>query len=348
MQIHRNRSLQPYHTFGISAKALGLVEVYKPEELLEAWNFPEFKDHPKLILGGGSNVLFASDFAGLVILNRIKGIERVTTQGNHVYIRIMSGENWHECVEYTLQQGWYGLENLSLIPGTVGAAPMQNIGAYGVELKDVFHSLTALHLKAGQTQTFNAAQCKLGYRESIFKNELKGQYFIQSVTLKLSTLADPKIHYGDIQSTLQALQLDPRKPEDISRAVIHIRQSKLPDPKELGNSGSFFKNPIIPNEHFERIKAQWPQIKGYATGNEGYVKVAAGWLIEQCGFKGKRYGQTGSHAKQALVLVNYGNAKGKDVKELAEAIQQSVFNTFNIHLTPEVNIIETQSWTAKK
>ena len=284
-------------------------------------------------------MLLCNDYPGLLIRNAIKGLQIVHEDDDHVLLRVYSGESWHETVMYCVERNWGGIENLSLIPGTVGAAPMQNIGAYGVELEQVFDQLEALNLNTLELETFNKTQCAFGYRESVFKRQLKGQYFIYSVTFKLSK--KPIIHadYGDIQAILneKGLSAETAGIKDVSDAVIHIRQSKLPDPKVLGNSGSFFKNPQITKEHFEALKLQFPDIKGYPQ-NDG-IKVPAGWLIEQCGWKGKRVGNTGSHAKQALVLVNYGGATGSEIYQLAQDIIQSVADKFSIQLEPEVNIV---------
>ena len=284
-------------------------------------------------------MLLCNDYPGLLIRNAIKGLQIVHEDDDHVLLRVYSGESWHETVMYCVERNWGGIENLSLIPGTVGAAPMQNIGAYGVELEQVFDQLEALNLNTLELETFNKTQCAFGYRESVFKRQLKGQYFIYSVTFKLSK--KPIIHadYGDIQAILnkKGLSAETAGIKDVSDAVIHIRQSKLPDPKVLGNSGSFFKNPQITKEHFEALKLQFPDIKGYPQ-NDG-MKVPAGWLIEQCGWKGKRVGNTGSHAKQALVLVNYGGATGSEIYQLAQDIIQSVADKFSIQLEPEVNIV---------
>ncbi len=292
-----------------------------------------------MFLGGGSNVLLCNDYAGLVIRNAIKGKQIVHEDDDHVLLKVYSGESWHETVMYCVERNWGGIENLSLIPGTVGAAPMQNIGAYGVELENVFDHLEAFNLHTFELETFNKSQCAFGYRESVFKRQLKGQYFIYSVTFKLNK--KPIIHadYGDIQAILneKGLRAETAGIKDVSDAVIHIRQSKLPDPKVLGNSGSFFKNPQITIKHFEALKLQFPDIKGYPQ-NDG-MKVPAGWLIEQCAWKGKRVGNTGSHAKQALVLVNYGGATGSEIYQLAQDIIQSVADKFSIHLEPEVNIV---------
>ncbi len=292
-----------------------------------------------MFLGGGSNVLFTKDFEGLVLKNSIKGIEVASETEDHVLLKIYSGENWHELVMYCVQRNLGGIENLSLIPGTVGAAPMQNIGAYGVELEKVFVSLEALNLETFEIETFDKETCEFGYRESVFKRKFKGQYFIYSVTLRLDK--KPVIHaeYGDIKTVLtdKGIAWTEASIKDISDAVIQIRQSKLPDPKEIGNSGSFFKNPVIESAHFDKLKTEYPDIKGFEQYNG--IKVPAAWLIEQCGWKGRRVGNTGSHARQALVLVNYGAATGNEVWQLAQDIIGSVREKFGISLEPEVNIV---------
>jgi UDP-N-acetylmuramate dehydrogenase len=292
-----------------------------------------------MFLGGGSNVLFTQDYEGLVIRNDIKGKEIISETDEHVFLKSYSGENWHELVMYCVQRNWGGIENLSLIPGTVGAAPMQNIGAYGVELEKVFVELEAFNLETFEIEVFDKNACAFAYRESVFKRNLKGLYFIYSVTLRLDK--QPVIHaeYGDIKTVLTEKGIDWANAsiKDISDAVIQIRQSKLPDPKEIGNSGSFFKNPVIESSHFGQLRSQYPDIKGFEQYNG--IKVPAAWLIEQCGWKGKKVGHTGSHARQALVLVNYGGATGREVWQLAQDIIQSVDAKFGIRLEPEVNII---------
>lgn len=335
--IQENVSLLPYHTFGIEVSARYFATINTVDEMRELLQDPRFRPLPKLILGGGSNVLFTSDFPGLVIRNQLKGIGQVREDAAHVWVRAMSGEVWHELVLYCLDHDLAGIENLSLIPGTVGAAPMQNIGAYGVELREVFEELEAMNLETGEIEKFDHEQCQFGYRESIFKKEAKGRYFITAVTLRLNKVPEFNVSYGAIRNTLDEKGISDLSIRVISEAICEIRRSKLPDPAVLGNSGSFFKNPEIPQEQFKQLKAQFPEIVGYELPN-GKVKVAAGWLIEQCGWKGKRVGETGSHARQALVLVNYGHAQGADVARLAADIQRSVKEKFGIELKPEVNI----------
>ena len=318
-------------------KARAFAEVNSLAELKEV--IAESPDEQFMFLGGGSNVLFCKDYEGLVIKNAIKGIHVVEEDETTVTLKVYSGELWHDLVMYCVERNWGGIENLSLIPGTVGAAPMQNIGAYGVELEKVFIELEAFNLHTFELHTFNKTACAFGYRESVFKRQLKGLYFIYSVTIRLQKKPVVNVEYGDILQVLADKGLDQSTAsiKDVSNAVIQIRSSKLPDPKVLGNSGSFFKNPVISQEQFDQLKSQYPDIKGFP--NEAGVKVPAAWLIEQCGWKGKRVGETGSHAKQALVLVNYGNASGNEVYQMAFTIIQSVKDTFGVQLEPEVNII---------
>jgi UDP-N-acetylmuramate dehydrogenase len=282
-------------------------------------------------------MLLTKDFEGLVIKLEIKGVHLVHENEDQLLVEVGAGEVWHDLVLHCIQQDWAGLENLSLIPGTVGASPMQNIGAYGVEIKDVFHSLTALHRDTFTVKTFDAAECKFGYRESVFKNELKDQYVITSVTFSLSKTPHFRLDYGAIQDVLLEKGVQQPTLKAVSDAVIHIRESKLPNPKEIGNAGSFFKNPSIPSTQYETLKAQYPSLPGYPS-TEG-VKVPAGWLIEQAGWKGKRFGEVGVHAKQALVLVNYGAGTGEEIKSLSEQIQASILEKFGIALLAEVNFI---------
>ncbi|RNI28113.1 UDP-N-acetylmuramate dehydrogenase [Rufibacter immobilis] len=339
MEIQREASLQAYNTFGIEAKASVLATFTSVEELRALLQHPEVQHLPLLVLGGGSNVLFTQDIQAAVLLNRIKGIRQTPApDGAHVLVTSGSGETWHELVLYSLEHDLGGIENLSLIPGTVGAAPLQNIGAYGVELKDTFHSLEALEIATGQLVTFNREQCGFGYRESVFKKEAKGQFIVTSVTLQLTREHQFNTSYGAIQDTLAQQQVSELSIRAISDAVCHIRRSKLPDPAQIGNAGSFFKNPEIPAAQFAQLKAEYTSMPGYAIDEET-VKVPAGWLIEQCGWKGKVLGKHGVHKDQALVLVNYGGASGNEVKALAYEIIASVQEKFGITLTPEVNII---------
>ena len=337
-EILHHQSLKSYNTFGIDAKADQFAVVISVEELITVLGNPNLRHLPLLILGGGSNVLFVSDFHGLVILNRLKGISVVGEDDKHVWIKAASGEVWHDLVMFTMNAGWGGLENLSLIPGSVGASPMQNIGAYGVEIKDCFSELEAIDRETLQTVKFSYDDCEFGYRESVFKHKFKNRYFILSVTYRLSKNPVLNTSYGAIRQQLEAKGVAVPGVKDVSDAVIAIRRSKLPDPNVLGNAGSFFKNPEVSKEEFQRLKTAFPEIVGYELSGGGF-KLAAGWLIEQCGWKGKRIGETGSHKDQALVLVNYGNAQGKEIHELAMQIRNSVHKKFGVWITPEVNII---------
>jgi UDP-N-acetylmuramate dehydrogenase len=336
MMIEQNVSLKPYNTFGLSARAKLLARVTDVLGLQRILADASVKKEARFVLGGGSNILLTKDIDGLVIKNEIGGIEMVEETSDSFLIRSGAGVVWHQLVLHAIRNGYAGIENLSLIPGNVGAAPMQNIGAYGVELKDVFHSLEAVEMKSGEVRKFEAEECEFGYRESVFKHKLKGQYIISSVTLRLNKKPSLNTSYGAIEEELERLCVQSPSIEDVSRAVINIRQSKLPDPNELGNSGSFFKNPVVPTSKYEELKSKHPNIPGYPAGNE--TKLAAGWLIEQCGWKGKVVGNTGSHSKQALVLVNYGNATGVEIFNLSEQIMHSVYDTFGVQLEREVNV----------
>lgn len=338
MDFKPNHSLQTYNTFGIDAKAKLFVEINSKEELFTLLKTAAFKNEPSLFLGGGSNLLLTKDVDGLVIKNNIKGIQIIEEDDSTILIEANSGEVWHDLVLHTIDRNWGGLENLSYIPGTVGAAPIQNIGAYGVELKDTFYALKAINLKTGKEKIFNRDECNFGYRMSLFKQELKGLYFILSVQFKLNKNPLTNVSYGAIKETLIANKINRPSIKNVSDAVISIRKSKLPDPAEIGNSGSFFKNPIISKEHFLDLQKEFPQIVHYQV-DESKIKIPAGWLIEQCGWKGKRIGNTGSHKNQALVLVNYGEASGVEIHQLSKDIQKSVKNKFNIDIEVEVNIL---------
>lgn len=340
LTIESHVSLKPYNTFGIEANTRYWVEINHEDDLQTLLQLTEFVETPKLILGGGSNILLCHDFSGLVIKVNIQGITVVRETDDHVYLTAGAGVNWHELVMYCVKGGYAGLENLSLIPGTVGAAPMQNIGAYGVELEQVFESLTAFHILTGEQHTFTHADCQFGYRESIFKRTLKGQYIITSVTFQLNKRPIFHTRYGAIQETLTEMGISESNLtiKAISDAVIRIRRSKLPDPAQIGNAGSFFKNPEIPADQFEALKSTYPTLPGYPADNN-QVKVPAGWLIEQAGWKGYRLGDAGVHAKQALVLVNYGKATGADIMNLAQKVQKSVQDKFGIAISPEVNVV---------
>lgn len=331
-------NLKPHNTMGVEAIARFFCTVNTVEELQLAFEFVQEHSLKWLMLGEGSNVLFVNNFDGLVMLNRIKGIKIVGEHEEYVYLQAGAGENWHNLVLYSLERGWNGLENLSLIPGTVGAAPIQNIGAYGVELKNVFESLEVFEIETGEMHVLGEYDCKFGYRDSIFKNEYKGRYIITSVTLRLNKTSQMQTTYGAIQDMLHEKGILEPTASDVSKAVIEIRQKKLPDPKVIGNSGSFFKNPVIPKLQYESLKVLYPEIPGYPV-SDLEIKVPAGWLIEQSGWKGKRMGNVGVHEHQALVIVNYGTASGSEIIALANTIQESVKLKFSISLTPEVNII---------
>lgn len=339
MQIQKNVSLKSFNTFGINVKTAYFYEVKTVEELMVF--LQENKKvlyEPLLILGGGSNLLFTKDFPGIVLKNNIRGIEVIREDEDNAWVQVGAGENWHTFVLHCIGLGYGGIENLSLIPGTVGAAPMQNIGAYGVEIKDVFEQLEAIHIETGELSYFTNDDCRFGYRESVFKNIYKDKFIITSVTLRLSKRPVINTSYGAIEQTLQSMGITSPGIQDVSNAVIHIRQSKLPDPAAIGNAGSFFKNPVIEKTVYENLKAEYPEIPGYEVSPHE-MKIPAGWLIEQCGWKGKRFGDVGVHKNQALVLVNYGNAAGEAVKELAFKIRDSVIEQFGIELNPEVNMI---------
>lgn len=337
MTILSNISLKPYNTFGIDVKAKHFVSVKSVDELK---NILELKTYTKkFILGGGSNILLTKDVDALVIHLDLKGIEIVSKTNSIVKVKAFAGENWHSFVLWCLQHNFGGIENLSLIPGNVGTAPIQNIGAYGVELKDVFDSCEALHIASQVIKTFTKSECNFDYRNSIFKQELKGEYIILNVTFKLSTKNHIlKTEYGAILSELRNLKIQNPTIADVSKAVISIRESKLPDPKVIGNSGSFFKNPIISKIQFDNLKNNFADIPSYKI-SDNKVKIPAGWLIEQAGFKGKRFGNHGVHKNQALVLVNYGDSKGEDIFKLSKIIQSTIKRIFNITLKAEVNII---------
>jgi UDP-N-acetylmuramate dehydrogenase len=338
IKIEEHVSLRAYNTFGIEAKARYFCTISSEDQLIELLNTPEYKNQPHLLLGGGSNILFTKDYEGLVIKVNLKGIEVINHSADTISVNVKSGEVWHEFVMYCVQQQWGGVENLSLIPGTVGAAPIQNIGAYGVEIKDVVEYVDGIDLKTGKQKTFTNTECNFGYRESIFKHDLKEKIFISSVTLTLTTNNHIlNTSYGAITSILAENKKSPSI-KTISDAVVNIRRSKLPDPLVIGNAGSFFKNPTIQLDHYNELKKTHPDIPGYPSVNQ-YVKVPAGWLIEQCDWKGKRFNNVGVHANQALVLVNYGNGNGEEIFQLAKKISASVNATFNIDLTPEVNIV---------
>lgn len=341
--FQKNVSLKSYNTFGIDVNAQLFCEINTVDEVRQLLPTDEFSANHCLILGGGSNVLFTKDVDGLVIKNNLKGIEVTPHISGHVLVTAASGESWHQLVLWCVAQNYAGIENLSLIPGTVGAAPMQNIGAYGVELANVLHEVEAVELSSGALHKFSNEQCNFGYRNSVFKQAYRGKCFITSVTLKLTDLNKTAqyqyhINYGDVKAKLSEMGAYEPTIADISQAVISIRQSKLPDPAQLGNAGSFFKNPVIDATHFNKLLQQYPTMPSYKQ-TDGTYKIPAGWLIEQCGWKGKVIGNTGSHKQQALVLVNYGNATGAEILLLAQNICASVTDKFGIQIVPEVNVV---------
>ncbi|MFZ1019800.1 MAG: UDP-N-acetylmuramate dehydrogenase [Minisyncoccia bacterium] len=359
MKIFRNYSLTKLNTFGISVRAKLFVEIISEKELPELFKTAQFKNNQKIFLGGGSNVLFAKDFNGMVVLNKLKGIEEITRvtlvkpEKDEVFVRAFGGELWSDLVNFSVNRGYWGIENLALIPGTVGAAPMQNIGAYGAELKDTLFNVEAFDLGTGKKKIFTKEECALGYRDSVFKNKLKGKYFISAVILRLSKTPKPNVTYKILADYLAANKIAAKTSKDIASAVANIRRSKLPDPKILGNAGSFFKNVLVPLPKLGELLQAYPNLPYFeeqdATSppaplpaperGEIQYKIPAGWLIEQCDWKGKRIGNVGVHNKQALVIVNYGGATGKEILDLANKIIASVKNKFGLELAPEVNIV---------
>ncbi len=340
MQVQQNYSLKEYNTFGVEAYAKYFGAFTSVEELSDLLT-PDRHHNSQLttlILGGGSNILLTKNFEGLVLKNEIKGIHTIHEDEDYIYIKAGAGENWHQFVMHCVKNNFSGVENLSLIPGNIGASPMQNIGAYGVEVKDVFHSLEAFHLTEKRLVTFTLNDCEFGYRDSIFKKKYKDQFAILTVTFRLNKKPEYNISYGAIKEELENTGVKNLSIQAISQAVINIRSSKLPDPEIIGNAGSFFKNPEISNSQFEILNSKFKNLIGYKLDN-GSVKLAAGWLIEQCGWKGFRRGDAGCHERQALVLVNYGKALGKEIYDLSTEIKHSVKQKFDVELEREVNVI---------
>lgn len=337
MNFSKSKSLKSYNTFGIDVNAKYFLEINSISELTSVSNTEIFKNEKLLIISGGSNLLLTKNFDGLVIKNNISGINITNEDENEVVLNVGAGEDWHELVMFAVKNNWGGIENLSLIPGNAGTAPMQNIGAYGVELKDSFVSLEAFEISSGETHLFSNKDCRFGYRESIFKNTHKGKYIITSISLKLSKKPKINIDYGDIKNELSLLSIEKPTIKDVSNAIIKIRQSKLPDPKKIGNSGSFFKNPVISKSELEKLTLSYPDVVKYPVNDK--FKIAAGWLIEKAGWKGKTFDNYGVHKKQALVLVNYGGAKGTDINNLSNQIIKAIQDKFGVTLEKEVNII---------
>ncbi len=338
MQISSHISLKPFNTFGIEASAKLFTVVRSTPDVQELLQHPDYKNNPHLILGGGSNILLTQNVDALVIKNELKGIEVVEETEDHAVVKCAAGEVWHDFVLYCIDKGFAGIENLSLIPGNTGASPMQNIGAYGVEIKDTFHALEAIDLNTGELMTFSKTDCEFGYRESVFKRKYKDRFMILSVSFRLSRKPVFHTEYGAIKQELDKMGISELSIKAISQAVINIRSSKLPDPKKLGNSGSFFKNPEVSADTYQRLLKEFPGLVAYPLDNGNY-KLAAGWLIEQSGLKGYRSGDAGVHALQALVLVNYGQASGKDIYDLSSNVLETVNRKFGVMLEREVNII---------
>ncbi len=338
MTISSNISLKPYNTFGIDASAKYFTSIQSIENIQELLQSNEYKTNERLILGGGSNLLLTKNVDALVIKNDLKGIEIVKETTDSVFVRCAAGEVWHEFVMWSINHNYGGLENLSLIPGCTGASPMQNIGAYGVEIKDTFYELEAIDTQTGELKTFSKSECEFGYRESVFKRKFKNQFIITSVTFQLSKVPTFHIEYGAIKQELDAMKVSELNIKAVSQAVINIRSSKLPNPKEIGNAGSFFKNPEVTTDVYERLKHEFSNLVAYPLENSHY-KLAAGWLIEQSGLKGYRVGDAGVHKLQALVLVNYGSATGNEIYNLSTHVLQTVKAKFGVDLEREVNVI---------
>ncbi len=336
MKLTENFSLRNYNTFRIDVYAKYFAEFSSVDDLSEILEYG--KQNDKLILGGGSNILFTKNFDGIILKNEIPGINVVGEDDECIYVNAGAGVNWHQFVMYCVSNNFGGVENLSLIPGNTGASPMQNIGAYGVEIKDVFYELEALHIEENRIEIFQNADCEFGYRESVFKKKYKGQFVILNVTFKLQKNPIFNISYGAIEDELAKMKVEKLSVKAISDAVISIRRSKLPDPEMIGNAGSFFKNPEIDTAILKELAEKEPGMPSYKI-NDNTFKIPAGWLIEKCGWKGYRKGDAGCYEKQALVLVNYGKATGKEIYDLSGEIKQSVLEKFGVKLEREVNVI---------
>jgi len=338
MKIIENHSLKNLNTFGVDVKARYIAEIFSEDDLLKLLAGKEFENVRKFVLGGGSNILFTKDFKGLIIKNSIPGIKIIDEDDEFIIVETGAGVNWDDFVSYCVEKKWGGVENLSLIPGTVGAAPIQNIGAYGQELKNAFYNLEGIFIETGEKKIFDNTDCKFGYRESIFKNELKNKFVITSVGLKLNKKPEINISYPSLREELNHRKISNPKIKDIRKIVIDIRNSKLPDPKIVGNAGSFFKNPVVRQEKYELLKEKYPDLNFYPV-DDYHVKLSAAALIEKCGWKGKRIGKCGSYEKQPLVIVNYGGATAGEILELADNIKSCVDENFGITLQQEVNLI---------
>jgi UDP-N-acetylmuramate dehydrogenase len=335
-EIKENISLKNYNTFGIDAESRYFVECSSVNEILDFIETHKKQDLPLMILGGGSNVLFTKNFNGYILRPSVKGIEIMEETIDHVILRVGAGEDWDEFVGYCVDNNWGGIENLSLIPGNVGTCPIQNIGAYGVEVKDIIVEVETIDIKNLKISLFQNSDCKFAYRDSIFKTKLKGKQIITYVSFKLKKQSEYKLDYGNLIDELK--RFDEVNLKNIRQAIIDIRNSKLPKPEEIGNAGSFFKNPVVSKEKFKKLEALYPEIPHYKQ-SDGSVKIPAGWLIEKAGWKGKRVGNTGVHEKQALVIVNYGNATGEEIIHLARNIQQAIIIKFDLELEMEVNVV---------
>jgi len=335
MNIQNNHSLKKYNSFAVEAKSHYFCQIESNDHIDALLDWQQQADLPLLLLGGGSNILFINDYQGMTAVMNTKGISIVGEDSAYTYIKAKAGENWHQFVRWTVENGYAGLENLSLIPGTVGAAPMQNIGAYGVELADVLYELDAVELATGKRKIFTQQECLFHYRDSFFKSSAFGEYLIQSITIKSPKKPQWKIDYAGVKNTLEG---QPINAETISDSIIALRQSKLPDPMMIGNAGSFFKNPLLSASKWQALKQLYPDLAGYPQA-DGSMKTSAAWLIDQCGWKGKRQGNAGVYLKHALVLVNYGGASGKEIWGIASDIIQSVNDKFGIELEAEPRII---------
>lgn len=337
MDIKNNISLKEYNTFGVDVKAKFLTFLEKEVEIKEVFDSQEFKNNSHIFLGGGSNVLFVNDFDGIVVVNKLKGVEILREDEENVWLKIASGEDWHDVVLFTVEKKYWGIENLSLIPGTVGAAPIQNIGAYGVEIKDIIDDVFAFNIETSEKKIFSKDECKFGYRESVFKNELKDKYFISAIVLKLSKLPKVNLTYKILNEYLEKNNIEKNNIKNISDAVIEIRKSKIPDPKVIGSAGSFFKNVFVEKDILKKLLDKFPELPYFEEGD--VYKIPTGWLIESCEWKGRVVGNVGVYEHQALVVVNHGGATGVEIKNLVDKIIDSVEQKFSLTLVPEVNII---------
>jgi len=337
MNILENYDLSKLNTFGIKAKASFFIEINTEDDVAELFSLDLFKKKEKLFLGGGSNVLFTKDFDGIVVINKLKGIEIIGEDENTVLVKSMGGEAWNDLVSFSVDKGYWGIENLALIPGSVGATPVQNIGAYGAEIKETLVSVEAYEIETGKKKIFSNEECKFGYRDSVFKNELKGKYFISAMILKLNKKENLNSNYKALQDYLKKNNLQIKNSKDVSNAISEIRKTKLPDPKDLGSAGSFFKNVYVDQNKFKELKEKYLDMPSFTEGE--MIKIPAGWLVEACGWKGKKVGNVGVYDKQALVLVNLGGATGQEIKNLSDEIIDSVYKKFGVKITPEVNLI---------